>query len=172
MRSLPKKVFVSRPIALAQAGGATGAGQHAGRGDLVSAGGTIEPVFAIFALGLRKALLFFAFGTLAIHLPAGDIIGEQQTAPGTLGGVSLADLGAAGLHGTDENGLAGTAPVLPFFQFLAHRAFFHNHHLIIIGFYAQSSRTSPGAADPDSNQKPDPGARLLSVRGRVFSPFF
>jgi hypothetical protein len=112
--SLRETAFL-RFIPLSQAGGATGAGQHAGRRHLVAAGGTVEPGLAVFALRFGKSLLLLAFGTLSIHFPVSDVVGKQQPATGALSGVVFTDFGAARLEGTHEDSFAGAAPILPLF---------------------------------------------------------
>lgn len=137
-----------RKGASAQAGGAAGTGQHAGRCDLVTAGRTVEPVTAVLALGLGKALFLLALGALTVHLAFFDVFGKQQAAAGTFLGVPLADLRAAVRLGTVEYRSATAAAVLPFFQFLADRALLHGKpRSIRMGFGLKSRpawQPSPG----------------------------
>ena len=109
-----------------QAGGAAGTGQHAGRWNLMAAGGAVEPVFAVLALGFGQSLLFPALGALTVHLLVFYVILEKQAATGAGRGVPGADPCPAVRARADEDGLAAAAPELPFFHFLAHRTFFHD----------------------------------------------
>lgn len=117
-----------------KAGGAAGAGEHAGRGDFMAAGGAEKPVFTVAALRFGQSLFLFTFGALAIHFSIFDVFGKKESASGAFRGVTLAVLSSAALHRTDEDRLAIAAPVFPFFHFLADRTFFH-----IAALFAQSS---------------------------------
>jgi len=132
MRTTPQTgVFHQPPNRLgasaAQTGRTAGAGLHAGGRDSVAAGGTIEPITAVFALNFRKPLVLFALRALPVHFPVGDIFFEYQAAAGAFGRIPFAYFAAAILHGADEDRFTGAAPVFPFFHFLANRAFFHGH---------------------------------------------
>jgi hypothetical protein len=124
----------------------------------------------MFALGFGEALLFLAFGTLAVHLAVLDVVGEYQAAAGAFGAAPLANLGSASLNGADKDRLAGAAPVFSFFQFLAHRAFIHisPHHSKAVSL-AVVSRISDDASQGDGSfprKKPGPGPGLkASLRG-------
>ena len=76
----------------AQAGSAAGAGQHAGRGDLVPAGRAVEPVLAELALRLGEPLLLLALGAEPVHLALFHIVRKEQAAAGAFLGPRLADL--------------------------------------------------------------------------------
>ena len=60
-----------------QIGAAAGAGHQTRYGNLVSAGGAVEPVFTIFALDFGKTLLFLALRTLAVHFTILNIVFKQ-----------------------------------------------------------------------------------------------
>jgi hypothetical protein len=120
-----RKTGRERISSSAKAGGTAGASQHAGRRDLVTAGRAIEPVMAVLALRLGKPLFLFAFGAQAVHLAFFDVFGKQQAATGAFFGVPLANFRTTIRLGAVEYRSATAAAVLPFFQFLADRAFFH-----------------------------------------------
>ena len=86
----------------------------------------IEPVSAVFTMGIGEPLLLLALRALAVHLVIVDVVGEEQAAGGTLLGVPLADFRPALLMGAEEDRAAGAAPVLSLFPLLAYRTFFHD----------------------------------------------
>ncbi len=116
----------ARGWGLPQTGGAAWTSQHAGRRNLVAAGRTVEPVIAVFALGLGKSLLFLALGAQAIHLALFDVLGEKKAAAGAFFGVTLADFRSASWLGTVEYRPASAAAIFSLLHFLANGALVHD----------------------------------------------
>ena len=79
-------------------------GEHARGRDFVAAARAAEPIFTKLALCLRNALALFAFGAEAVHLAVSDIVGKDHRAARALGGLPLADRGAAAGIGADKDG--------------------------------------------------------------------
>ena len=103
-----------------------GAGQHAGRWDLVTAARTVEPVAAMLALGVGQSLLAFTLRALPVHLAAGHIILEEQAATGAKLGIATVVGCLAARIWADEHRLAPFAPVLPLGHLLADRTLLHD----------------------------------------------
>ena len=95
------------------------------------AGGAIEPVAAIFTLGVRQPLPAFALGTLAIHLAVGHILVEQQPAPGARFCIAPVVRRLAVRRWTNKNRFAVLAPVLALRLFLTDRTLFHRSTLLV-----------------------------------------
>ena len=112
---------------LAQARGAARAGQHAGGRNLVTAGRTIEPVAAVLALRIGKALFFLALGTLAIHLAMGNVLIKDQTAFGTDPGVPAMIRGLAARCRADIDRMTVVTPVVAARHLFTYRALFHQN---------------------------------------------
>lgn len=93
------------------------------------AGRTIEPVTAVFALGIRQSLLALALGALAVHFAVGDIIFKQQSAFGTRFCIAPEVRGLAVGCRANKNRPAILTPVLTFGLFLANWTLFHLHTL-------------------------------------------
>jgi len=93
----------------------------------MAAARAVEPVSAVFALRIRETLFAFTLRTFAIHLALGDIVPENQSALGTDLGIPTVIGCFAARHRTDENGVAGIAPVFASSLLLANGAFFHGH---------------------------------------------
>lgn len=91
----------------------------------MSAGWAIEPIATIFALGVGKTLLAFAFWAFAVHFAVFDILFEDQPAPGAHLGVPPVVWRFAIGGRTNKNGLAVFTPVLAFGFLFANGAFFH-----------------------------------------------
>lgn len=109
----------------AEAGCTARAGQHAGGRHFMSAGGAIEPVAAVLALGIGQTLFTLAFRAFAVHFSIFDVFFEQQPALGTSFGVPPVVRRFAIGGGADEYGLTVFTPVLAFGLLLAHWTFFH-----------------------------------------------
>ena len=91
------------------------------------AGRTIEPIAAIFALGIRQSLFTLALRALAIHLAASDIIFEQQSTPRTGHGIWLGvGCFAIGCRAA-KNHFTLLAPVFTCCFFFTNRTLFHYH---------------------------------------------
>ena len=89
------------------------------------AGWAVEPVAAIFALGVRQPLFLFTLGTHAVHLAASDVIIKNESA-------FCADLGIATVIGslatrgwTDKYRVTGVTPVFATGHIFTNRTFFH-----------------------------------------------
>jgi len=91
----------------------------------VATGRAIEPVAAIFALGVRKPLFFLALGTLAIHLAMGDVFFKDQAAFRTDLGIPAMIRGLASRCRADIYGMAVVTPVVAASHLFTYRAFFH-----------------------------------------------
>jgi hypothetical protein len=91
----------------------------------VPAGGALEPVPAIAALGFGNTLLLFAFRTDTVHLPLLNIVSENEGTTGAFGQIAIANLGTAAGGRADENALAVAAPEFSLGCFLAHRTLVH-----------------------------------------------
>jgi hypothetical protein len=87
----------------------------------------IEPVFAIAALWIGKALFFAAFWTLPVHFLMINVIIKQQSTFRTELGLAIKNNRLAILLRADKNRPTTTAEILPLFLFLADRALIHNH---------------------------------------------
>ena len=68
---------------LTQAGGTTGAGQHAGRWHPVPAARAIEPVMTVVTLRIGQPLLALAFRALPDHFLVIEVVSKQQAAART-----------------------------------------------------------------------------------------
>ena len=93
----------------------------------MTAGWTIEPVAAILALRVRKALFFLALGTLAIHLAVGNVFIKDQAAFHTNLGVPAMIRSLASRCRTDIDRMTVVTPVVAARHLFAYRAFFHQN---------------------------------------------
>jgi hypothetical protein len=91
----------------------------------VSTSRTVEPVTAVFALGVGKPLPLFALGALTIHFAVGDVILKDQPAFCTHLGIATMVRRFTTWRRTDIDGMTRVAPVLAAGHFLTNRAFFH-----------------------------------------------
>ena len=91
----------------------------------MTAGWTIEPVAAILALRVRKALFFLALGTLAIHFAMGNIFIKNQAAFRTDLGVPAMVRSFAPRCRTDIDRMTVVTPVLAARHLFTYRALFH-----------------------------------------------
>lgn len=93
----------------------------------MAAGRTIKPIAAILALWIRKALLLFTLGTLAIHLAMGDVLLKDQAAFHTNLGIPAMIRGLASRCRADIDSMTVITPVLATRHLFTYRAFFHQH---------------------------------------------
>ena len=120
----PGKEDVAKGLG-SETGSTAGAGQHAGGLDPVTAGGTVEPVTAKFALNFRKSLLFLAFRATPVHFPIEDVFREKKAALEAFLAAPLFNLSTAVGQWAGKNRFTTVAPVFPFFELTANRAFVH-----------------------------------------------
>ena len=93
----------------------------------MTAGRTIEPVAAVLALRIRKALFFLALGTLAIHFSMGNIFIKNQAAFRTDLGVPAMVRSFASRCRTDIDRMTVVTPVVAARHLFTYRAFFHQN---------------------------------------------
>lgn len=91
----------------------------------MATGRAIEPVAAILALGVGEPLLFFAFGTHAIHLAMFNVIFEDQSAFRTNLGIATMVGGFAARSRAGKDGVTGITPVFAAGHFLTYGALIH-----------------------------------------------
>lgn len=91
----------------------------------MTAGRTIEPVTAIFALRVREPLFFLALRTLAVHLAVSDIFIKDQAAFRTNLGITTMIGRLAPRCRTDVDRVTGVTPVLAARHLFTYRALFH-----------------------------------------------
>lgn len=91
----------------------------------MATGGAIEPIAAIFALGVRQALLLFALGTLPVHLAIGNIVFKDQAALRANLGITTVIRRLTTRRRADKHRMTGIAPILAARHLFTNRTFFH-----------------------------------------------
>ena len=91
----------------------------------MSTGRTIEPVAAVFALGIREPLTLFTFWAHTVHFTIGDVVLEKQAAFRTDLGITTMVWRLAARGRTDIYGVTGITPVLAASHFFTNGALFH-----------------------------------------------
>ena len=91
----------------------------------MATGGAIEPVTTIFALGVGKALAFFALGAHAVHFAVGDIVLEYHATLCTNLGITAMVRRFAARCRANIHSVTGITPVLTAGHFFTNGTLFH-----------------------------------------------